>query len=225
MIQPSRFTRRFVLSAFALLALVGVSGVSNAAHAVPTVTIAQARALPLGTLVTIEGSITTPSGAFESSFFDKGFALQDRTAGIFVSLQTNLGVAPRRRARVTGTLADSFGLRLIVPASPSDVRLLGVGPAIAPRWFHTAAISEATEGLLVRVVGHVSSVAVDDLPFGYIFKVDDGSGEVQIFVNTQTGIDPFQYSLGQLVSVVGFSSQFADHYEIDPRSPADIRTP
>jgi DNA/RNA endonuclease YhcR with UshA esterase domain len=27
------------------------------------------------------------------------------------------------------------------------------------------------------------------------------------------------------VSVTGFSSQFETHYEIDPRSPADIATP
>ena len=176
-------------------------------------------------MVTIEGSVTTPSGAFESSFFDKGFAIQDRTAGIFVSLQTDLGVAPRRRARVTGALAESFGLLLIVPASPSDVRLLGVGPVVRPRWLPTGAISEATEGLLVRVVGRITEAAIDDLPFGYIFHMDDGSGDVTIFINTQTGIDPFQYAVGQLVSVTGFSSQFADHYEIDPRSPADIRTP
>src|SRR6185295_11257333 len=102
------------LRALAAVALIagGFSGATMAAraagpHAVP---IAVARHLPLGTVVTIEGTATTPSDAFESSFFDKGFAIQDLTAGIFISLQDDLGVAPRRRVRVTGTLADSAGL-------------------------------------------------------------------------------------------------------------------
>jgi hypothetical protein len=32
------------------------------------ISIAEARALPIGTVVTVDGSVTTPSGAFESSF-------------------------------------------------------------------------------------------------------------------------------------------------------------
>ena len=79
-----------------------------------------------------------------------------------------------------------------------------------------------TEGLLVKVVGTITQAPVNDLPFGFIFFVDDGSGEVQIFVNVQTGIDVSGLSVGQLVSVTGFSSQFDTHYEIDPRLPADI---
>lgn len=189
------------------------------------ISIAQARSLPLGTVVTVDGSVSTPSGAFESSFFDKGFGLQDKSAGIYVSLQTDLGVAPRRQARVTGTLQDSFGLLILVPADPSDVKLHGAGPRVQAQWVTTGAVGEATEGRIVRVVGTITQAPTSDLPFGYKFFVDDGSGELQIFVNTQTGIDVSGLSLGQTVSVTGFSSQFDTHYEIDPRSPADITTP
>ncbi|HXU46806.1 MAG TPA: hypothetical protein VN783_14860 [Thermoanaerobaculia bacterium] len=217
------------LRALAAVALIagGFSGATMAAraagpHAVP---IAVARHLPLGTVVTIEGTATTPADAFESSFFDKGFAIQDLTAGIFISLQDDLGVAPRRRVRVTGTLADSAGLRILVPTSTSDVHLGGNGPAVPPLWVPTGVIGEATEGRLVRVVGRVSQAPSSDLPFGFKLAVDDGSGEVQIFINTQTGIDAFALSLHQLVAVTGFSSQFETHYEIDPRFPADIVTP
>ena len=55
-----------------------------------TITIAEARSLPLGTIVTIDGSVTVPSGAFSSSTFDQGFAIQDRTGGIYVSVPDNL---------------------------------------------------------------------------------------------------------------------------------------
>jgi DNA/RNA endonuclease YhcR with UshA esterase domain len=43
-----------------------------------------------------------------------------------------------------------------------------------------------------------------------------------IFVNVQTGIAMGGLNVGQAVSVTGFSSQYDTHYEIDPRSPADI---
>lgn len=222
---PSRRWTRFVpLGLLALLTVVTGSALASPPHP-HVISIAAARSLPLGTTVTVDGSVSTPSGAFESSFFDKGFGLQDRTGGLYVSLQENLGVAPRQQARVTGTLQDSFGLLILVPDDPSDVRVHGAGPKIRPEWVHTAAVSEATEGRIVRVVGTISQAPTSDLPYGYKFFVDDGSGELQIFVNVQTGIDVSGLSLGQLVSVTGFSSQFDTHYEIDPRSPADIATP
>ncbi|MFL6192567.1 MAG: hypothetical protein ACJ75H_00240 [Thermoanaerobaculia bacterium] len=213
--NQSRFLR---FSALALLALAALPALA----APPTVSIAEARSLPLGTVVTVDGSVTTPSGAFESSFFDVGFGLQDRSAGIYVSLQTNLGVAPRAQGRVTGTLTDSFGLLLLVPADPSDVEIHGAGPKVQPEFVATGAIGEATEGLLVQVVGTITQAPASDLPYGYKFFVDDGSGELQIFVNTQTGIDLSGLAVGQTVSVTGFSSQFDTHYEIDPRFPEDV---
>jgi DNA/RNA endonuclease YhcR with UshA esterase domain len=207
-----------LLSTALLLAFVAAS-----AHAAPpTISIAQARALPPGTVVTVDGSVTTPSGAFESSFFDVGFGLQDSSAGIYVSLQTNLGVAPRQQARVTGTLQDNgFGLLLLVPSSPSDVELHGVGRRVAPRFVTTGGVGESTEGLLVQVVGTITHLE-DDFSFGFKVFVDDGSGELTIFINHQTGIDVSGFAVGQTVSVTGFSSQFETHYEIDPRFPADI---
>ncbi|HRC85524.1 MAG TPA: hypothetical protein PK413_07945 [Thermoanaerobaculia bacterium] len=211
---------------FSGLLLSGLILLPGAAAAAPpathAVTIATARSLPLGTTVTVEGSVSTPSGAFNSSFFDLGFAIQDLTGGIFISLQTDLGVAPRARARVTGVLADSFGLRILVPADPSDVQVRPGGPKVRPQLVRTAAVGEATEGRIVRVAGTLVQGPESDLPFGYKFFVDDGSGPVQIFVNLETGIDVSTLSVGQVVVVTGFSSQFDTHYEIDPRSPADI---
>jgi hypothetical protein len=201
--------------------------IGSLAYAMPSnardFSIAQVRSLPLGTAVTVSGSVSTPSGAFESSFFDKGFGLQDRSAGIFVSLQTDLGVKPGHQARVSGKLQDNFGLLILVPGTPSDVRLQhGHGHHVKPELLSTGAIGEATEGLLVQVVGTITQAPKNDLPFGFKLFVNDGSGEVQIFVNVQTGIDVSTLKLGQRVSITGFSSQFDTHYEIDPRSPSDI---
>ncbi|MCP3804789.1 hypothetical protein NLX83_36540 [Allokutzneria sp. A3M-2-11 16] len=202
------------LSAATLLA-----GLLTAAPAVHTV--AEARALPLGTTVTVEGTATTPSGVFESSFYDKGFALQDRSAGIYVKTAENLGVRPGRRARVTGVLTDSSGLRTIVPPA-SGVALGRRGAFVLPEPVRTGSVGESTEGRVVRGVAKIVKPVENDLPYGHKVYVDDGSGEVIVFVNTQTGIDVGRLAVGRWVRVVGFSSQYDDHYEIDPRGVRDL---
>ena len=57
---------------------------------------------------------------------------------------------------------------------------------------------------------------------GYKFLVNDGSGELTIFVSTQPGIDLAPLAVGKTVKITGFSSQFDTHYEIVPRFPSDI---
>jgi hypothetical protein len=211
-----------------LLLVLGSAGLAVPAHADGsahrTVSIARARTLPLGTVVTVDGSATTPSGAFESSFFDKGFGLQDRSAGIYVSVPDDPHIAPRTQVRVTGTLRDSFGLLILVPADPTMIKAHGNGPRIHPAPRATGAVNEASEGRLVRVVGTVTQPPASDPPFGFKFFVNDGSGELTIFVNVQTNIDLTGLTTGRTVSVTGFSSQFDTHYEIDPRFQSDIRS-
>ena len=62
----------------------------------------------------------------------------------------------------------------------------------------------------------------DDPPFGYKFYVDDGSGEIQIFVSTSSNLDLSGLPLGQHVRVVGCSGQFATTYEVQPRVQSAI---
>jgi len=198
------------------------AGDGQPAQATHVCTIGEARHLPLGTRVTVDGSVSTPSGAFASSFFDVGFGLQDRSAGIYVSLQIDLHLAPGDHVRVTGNLVDSYGLLILVPDGPDDVERCGHGAPPAPRRVRTGGVGESTEGLLVSVKATIVEAPTSDLPYGYKFFVDDGSGELQIFVNVETGIDVTTLASGQRITVTGFSSQFEDHYEIDPRSPGDI---
>src|ERR1044071_3652489 len=138
------------------------------------ITIAEARSLPLGTVVTVEGSVTVPSGAFAASTFDQGFGLQDDTAGIYVSTADNPNLNFNRRVRVTGTLADDgFGLLVLRPASLADVQALPGAAPVEPTPVATGLVSEATEGLLVEVTGTLTRPIVNDLPFGYQVFIDE----------------------------------------------------
>jgi len=210
------------LYSFALLFVV-ILVASGTTVAKPHISIAEARSLPLGTVVTIDGAVTVPSGAFSSSTFDQGFAIQDRTGGIYVSTADNLGFAPRQQVRVTGTLADTVLPGLLVLVDVTDVKAHGAGPKVQPLPVDTGDVGEATEGSLVRITATITQPIINDLPFGFIIFVNDGSGEVHIFVSASTGIDVSGLSPGQTIEVTGFSGQFADSFEVDPRFQSDIR--
>src|SRR5262247_3860715 len=86
----------------AMLFIITPEAVYSGAPARAALSIAEARSLPLGTVITVDGSVTVASGAFSSSIFDQGFAIQDYTGGIYVSVADNLGFAPRQQVSVKG---------------------------------------------------------------------------------------------------------------------------
>lgn len=189
--------------------------------------IAEARSLPAGTVVTVKGSVTVPSGDFASSTFDQGFGLQDETGGIYVSTADNSNLNFHRRVLVTGVVGDDgFGLLVLRPASLADVVALGGASPVEPTVLATGDVSEATEGLLVEVTGVLSRPIVNDLPYGYQVFIDDGSGETQVFIPASTGINPFKIPFieaGAAFTAVGYSGQFLGQYEVLPRHRGDIR--
>lgn len=227
MSQPARSMTRQVAVTLKLSIVFAVLLIlSSVTHSRPLprkISIGEARSLPLGTIVTIQGSVTVPSGAFSSSTFDQGFAIQDRTGGIYVSVPDNAGFAPRQRVRVTGRLADSVLPGLLVLIDVTEMDEHGVGPNVRPLRVATGAVGEATEGKLVKIRGTITQPIINDLPFGFIVFMDDGSGEVHAFVSASTGIDVSDLREGQTIEVTGFSGQFADQFEVDPRFQDDIR--
>ena len=214
---------RLLIPITLLFTMIATTTVSSGAADPKTITIAEARALPLGTIVTIDGVVTVPSGAFSSSTFDQGFAIQDRTAGIYVSTNDNLGFALRQQVRVTGKLADTVLPGLLVLVDVTEVKPHGSGPKVQPLAVATGDVGEATEGKLVTITGTITQPIVNDLPFGFIVFINDGSGEVHSFVCASTGIDVSGLSPGQTIEVTGFSGQFASDFEVDPRIQSDIR--
>lgn len=185
--------------------------------------IAAARAQAIGTTVTVVGTATTPSGVFESSFYDKGFGLQSGNSGIYISDPNNSGgVVLGDRVQVTGVLADQEGLLVV---RPTTVEVIGTTTQISPaRLPPLNAIGEGSEGRLVTVSGIVSGPVVDDLPYGHKILVSGAEGNTVIFVNTQTGIDVDAVAVGRPITVTGFSGQYASTYEVlPPRSEADVQ--
>ena len=203
------------------IALFGaLPGISSVVHGT---SIRDARALASGTVTTIRGTVTVPSGAFTSSTYDQGFAIQDKTGGIYISTQTNHRLKLGDTAEVTGVLGQTFGLTIVTPGSGRSVIIKRDNDNVTPQRIATGSVNEASEGRLVTIRGTVSQAVSSDLPYGYKFYVNDGSGEIQVFVSTSSNLDLSQMSLGTAVSITGFSGQFDTTYEVQPRIQRDLK--
>lgn len=204
--------RRCLIPLFALAT--AASSASTSADPQPIERIARARKLPLGTTVTVRGTVTVPTDAF-----DAGFAVQQANAGIYVldSLDASRGVG--EDLEITGTLVDSFGLLAIQPTSITD---LGARPPIEPRHRRTGQVGESTEGQLLALHGRMVGDLIDDSPFGFKLNIDDGSGPIQIFLFPGVGISTDGLHAGVAIDVTCFSNQFEDIFECDPPTAADF---
>lgn len=190
----------------------------------PGTSIEEARAGASGAVVTVEGHVSVPPGAFVSAMGDQGFAIQDDTGGVYVKLEEKQAYGLGERLRVTGTMDEQNQLR-ILKAVPGDITKLSGTAQVAARDVGTGAVNEDVEGELVRVAGNVTQTFQDDSPYGYKLYINDGSGEVQVFVHVSAGLDKAMLealAAGQRITVVGFAAQYETTYEVAPRQPSDL---
>src|SRR5262245_50854456 len=204
-----------------VLAWIVIAPICAAAAGPNYIPIVTAREQAEGTTVAVMGLVTVPSGVFRSSTEDEGFAIQDQTAGIWISVKENLKFKVGQRVLVSGTLGQSHGKLQIVPNSLADIEALpGVKLRVA-----TGQVGIATLGYLISVEGTITQDGVlDDLPYGYKVFLNDGSGVVQVFLSASTNIDPRVPYLkpGRQLRVTGFGSQFDTTYEVEPRDRRDL---
>lgn len=207
----NRLTRSFV----AMFALALAPATAAAGHHDRVQSIADARGAGIGTTVTVRGTVTVPTGAF-----DGGFAIQQGNAGIYV-LDPGDGIsrAIGREVEVTGVITDSSGLLALTASEITD---RGRGDKINPKHAKTGDVGEATEGRLLRLKGTMVGDLVDDGPFGFKLDIDDGSGPIQIFLFPGTGIRTDGLVDGARLDVTCFSNQFEAFFECDPRQPSDL---
>lgn len=186
--------------------------------------IADARLQALGTTVTIDGYVSVASGTFTGFSFDQGFAIQDDDAGIYVSVAINPSLNLNKHVRVTGTLSTSYN-QLVLSADIADIEILTGAKHVDTTEMNTGNINHSSEGLLVAVEGAVTSGPFDDLPYGWKFFMDDGSGNITIYVASTVNFNPLNVPWlvpGQQIRLTGLSSEFGDHFEIEPRRRGDL---
>jgi uncharacterized protein len=169
--------------------------------------IASARKEAPGNEVTVQGSVTVPTGVFTPN---QSFALQDGTGGIYVYGKGLAGqiLDPGDRVCVTGRLVLYHGLLEI---SPDDVVRVSRGDPPLPKTIGPAQLGEATEGLLISITGPASEVGKNP------FRV----GGAPVYLDRDTGTTSKNLVEGCPVTVVGLSSDY-DGSQVWPRSQEDI---
>ena len=183
-------------------------------------TIAEARGLPDGSIVTVAGATLS-----DSAFTEGGGYLADATGGIAVLLAEG-SFARGVQVTVTGILDDRFSQRTI---RTDAVGVAVIGPVAEPgaQAVSTGAIGESLEGELVEVAGSIAA-APTQLTSGTAVDVDDGSGIVRVLVGGATGIDTVGWARGatlQLRGVVGqrdSSGSGTTGYRVQPRDSTDV---
>jgi DNA/RNA endonuclease YhcR with UshA esterase domain len=206
------------------LALVLCALSSRAAAQQTATPVARARAAGPGTHVLVEGVVSVPPGVF-----DGGFAIQDRTGGIWVlPLADPVLLRLGQRVRIRGTLDNPNNQLSLAPSVLQLYEVRGTARRVEedapePRGLRTGAVDEGEEGWLVRVRGVVLGAPEQDAPWGWKVMVDDGSGAVMIFIDAETDVDAARFRPGATIEVTGFAGQYDDHYEIIPRAQSDVR--
>ncbi|PRQ01276.1 hypothetical protein ENSA7_58810 [Enhygromyxa salina] len=200
------------------------SGTEETSGDADVISIAQAREQSDGMTVTVEGYASVAPGTFNSATGELGFAIQDASGGVYVKTADVLDFPLDTTVQVTGVLGQMNQLR-VIEAVAADIVASDGGQPVAPMDAATGDIDEDLEGLLVKISGTVTQDLEDDAPYGLKLYVDDGSGEVQVFIHLVDGVGVIEtagLAIDDTVEVVGLVAQYETTYEIAPRHAADL---
>ena len=191
------------------------------------ITIAEAKTRDLGTMVTVEGIATAPTGIYYAGSGNTKFYIQDATAGIQVYVPGSVGTLPTvtlgDQVRITAELEEYRGEFQLIPASADDWLITDGDPEDVPdpQAVAIADIGEGTEGLLVTVQGQVTSR--QDLSYGNVLlTLSDGVATTDIYIDGNAGLDTSAVAVGDDYRFTGIGSQRDTHYRVMPRIQSDL---
>lgn len=189
----------------------------------PLVSIAESRAAAKGVHLRIRGVVTAESGLIDASSAvvqDASGAILIRTSGAGIKLTRG------QLVELDGTTSTKSGMvSLRVNSLPI---VLGRAPDPAAVRSATGRLGEAVEAQLIVTRGALSGAPRRSSAGTVSFAIDDGSGEVRVYVSPRSGIDPGSLSSGAWIEVRGVlaqettGSQPDKGYQVWPRDGADL---
>jgi hypothetical protein len=190
------------------------------------VTIANARRMPIGTTVSVAGTVTAQAGRLGSPPL---IAIQDSSGGLVIKLPDGVG-PPSRGARleVRGPLADPYGQLELRPPS-AFVKVAGSGPLPVALPVDASSLGEAVEGRLVTVQGVIEARPTKSTSGDISFYVASPRGPIRILADPSSGLTPDSVTVGATYDVVGVAGQRAsrkgalDGYRIWVRDAGDLK--
>ncbi|MGZ4106917.1 MAG: DUF4350 domain-containing protein, partial [Tumebacillaceae bacterium] len=197
-----------------------LSTVNWLSHIEPkVVSIGDARNLPDNTNVVVQGKVTTAGGVF----YDAAY-VQDETGGIMSFSDVpagslKLGDIVRIYGHI-GTFENDK--ELMFDKFDNSIVKISSGDPVAPKQLSTGeAVTEKYQGQLVQVKGTVTS-----MPDASSYVINDGSGEVLVFVDgyivNESGVQPPQLQVGDTLQVTGMSGKYAQGNRIRVRDSREM---
>lgn len=188
--------------------------------------IQEARNLPDGTVVQVEGIVTADNRALSNGQQFTAY-IQDETAGInlFAYSQGALpNVVKGNKIVVTGELATYNGLKEVVPASIEVVaenQPLPEPQQITLEDLNDPQIAEGYEGQLVQVQGYINSIPGSPAGGGYNVSLIDGDFNGTTLRVMENALDISQVEAGFWYDITAIVSQY-NTYQLIPTEQADI---
>jgi hypothetical protein len=182
--------------------------------------IAVARAAGANWIGTIQGNVTLTPGVHASN----SFSIQDATGGIYIYPAFGYVVPTMALGdvvRVKGTIVAYHGLLEV--SSIQSVSWISTGTVPAPLVTATNSVA-ATQGKLIQVQGTATWTGTPPAPgtnTNFTIRVDDGSGQVAVYVYKLTNIDLRSFVSGQQMRIIGISDSY-DAPQVKPRYQSDI---
>lgn len=166
-----------------------------------------------GTLIRTDGVVSVPPGIFgDTILYLAGSGIQ-----VYFTKEEWPELKLGDTVTVQGELTTSLGEYRLKLAAADDIEQVAAGEPPAPHAVKTGAVDQDVEGTLVTVQGTVSRTSGDT------FYVDDGSGEVKVFIKKATSIEKPKMSKGMAVTITGVVSRTTAGYRILPRFQEDVR--
>ncbi len=178
------------------------------------VPITEAKELPRYSWVKIQGTVSTPSGVFgEKIIYLSGSGIQ-----IYSHQEKLPDLQVGDLVEIVGRTSEIGGEKRILLSQADDLKVIGrQEEEQEPLIVSTADVGEPIEGYLVSVEGRVTDTS------GNVFYLDDGSGEVKIYIKSSTGIKKPKIKKGDWMTVTGQVSRTSSGYRVLPRFQSDVR--
>ncbi len=184
-------------------------------------TVAQARALPVGTPATVRGIVTVDQPAFGG----RNIFVQDETGGILVFLaaaDSGLGLVLGDEVTVSGE-RGVFNGEAQITGNPA-VEIVGPGTPPAPRAVTGQDMLRRTfEGQVASLgVVTVDDLVVQNFDNHNVFVTTADGSEVVVRVDSRTGVGSARWTVGEEYEVSGLLRVFNGLPQLFPRQPADV---
>ena len=188
------------------------TGLGKYAPVVQT-TLEKIREFEPGDKVKVNGTVAVLPGVFSTQYF---YIVGSPGVQVYSSKKLFPDLQVGDQVEVSGELSEIYGeLRLKISVA-EDIQKIAISTPPEPVIIECDKIGENMEAQLVRLKGEVTDKQ------GSTVWLDDGSGEIEVYIKTSTKINKAKIKEGEAITVIGIVSQKDDSYRVMPRSQKDI---